>query len=120
MGKQPPNRQQVAAILASVAVLLGGGGGAGYYLHGGTANAAEATGPALPLERLSALEKWQAAKMALDERDRAEHAEWVRAIHEMNATNTSMRDAVVALTERMGALDARLRAVEVRPRLGPR
>lgn len=119
MGK-PSGRQQVAAVLGGVAVLLGGGGGAGYYLHSSTAKAAEAPPP---LERLAALEQWRAAETVLRERDREERIDLTRAIREANVTNAAVRDVVIALTERVGAMDARLKTVEyggVRPASGKR
>lgn len=131
MGKPAPTRQQVVAALSAVAVLLGGGGGAGYYLHGSTASAGE--GPrveAFPMERGAELEKWRAAQVALNERDRQEKAELVQALKDSSVTNGAVRDAVIALMERMGSfaqsqasMDARLRVVEaggVRPAGGKR
>lgn len=121
MGKPPTQRQQVAAILAGVAVLVGGGAGGGYAFHGSTAKAAASEAPSS--ERLAALEQWRAAETALRDRDREERAELTRAIRESSVTNGSVRDAVIALTERMGAFDARLRAVEsggIRPASGKR
>lgn len=125
VGKPPATRQQVAAILAGVAVLLGGGGGAGYVLHGTTAQAAPA-----PDERLQALWEWKAAETALRERDREERAALTGAIRDSNVTNGAVRDAVIALTERLGAverfgqgIDSRVRALEasgVRPAVGKR
>jgi hypothetical protein len=125
--KSPSQRQQIAAILAGVAVLLGGGAGGGYALRGSEAKASGAEPPSS--ERLAAVEQWKAAEIALRgelrERDREERAALTRAIQESNATNGAVRDAVIALTERVGALasmqaafDARLRAMEsggVRP-----
>jgi hypothetical protein len=108
MGKPPSQRQQIAAILAGVAVLVGGGGGAGYALHGTTAKASEGQST----DRIAALEQWRAARTALEDRDREDRLALTRALETQNATNVSLRDAVIALTERMGAMDARLRAVE--------
>lgn len=122
MGKQPPTRQQVAAVLGAVAVLLGGGTGAGYALHGSAATAAPAM-EAFPMERGTALEQWRAAEVALKERDRQERAEMVQALRDSAATNASLREAVVGLTERMTGFDRRLSAVEVggvRPASGKR
>lgn len=108
-GRRLSRPSGLIAALTGITMALGGGGGAGYYLHASTAHAVEAP---LPIERLAALETWRATKTALDERDRAEHAEWVAAIHEMNVTSSGLREAVVALTERMGSIDGRLRAIE--------
>lgn len=107
MGRQT-NRGQVAAIATAVLVLAGGGAGGGYYLHG-TANGD----------------------------DREEHTQFAQALRDCTATNQSLRDAVIMLTERLGAtrdevkgvrddvrgLDARVRALEssgIRPASGKR
>jgi hypothetical protein len=127
MGKPAPTAKQVASAVVAVAALLGSGTGAGYVLRESTASAA--TPP--PLDRLVAVEKWQATEMALRERDRAERAELLAAIRDSNATNGAVRDAVIALNERMGVYaaittvhDNRLRALEsggdVRPASGRR
>jgi len=100
----PSGRSIVGALVAAV-VALAGGGGAGYY-------ARSASGESAPLERVSALERWQAAKVATDAIEAQQRTDFVLAIRDMTATNASVRDAVIALTERMGAMDARLQAVE--------
>lgn len=115
----------LAAISAAIVVLGGGGAAGGYYLHGSTATAGAASPAveAFPMERGAALEQWRAAEMALKDRERQDRAEWVQAIRESNATNATLREAVVALTERMSAMDKRLTVVEagsVRPASGKR
>lgn len=113
MGRQP-TRGQVAGALTALAVVLGGGGGtAGYFLH-------EAKMPeAFPVDRLVALEQWRATRTAIDERDLAERARLTAAVESSVAINASLKEAVVALTERLGytretvsGLETRVRALE--------
>lgn len=101
MGR-PTGRGQVAGVAVAIVTLLGGGGGAGYYLHG-----------------------------ADGRRESEEHAQFAQALRDCTSTNQALRDAVVMLTERLGAtrddvkglrddvrgMDVRIRALEtgVRP-----
>ncbi|HEU4759457.1 MAG TPA: hypothetical protein VFT91_05685 [Dehalococcoidia bacterium] len=103
---------KLTGLVIGALVTLSGGGGAGYYLRGSPAGAAESPVERVSPERVSAIEKWQAAEIALRERDRSERAELVAAVHDLNITNSGVRDAVIALTERLGGHERRIQALE--------
>lgn len=112
MSRPSPTRQQVLAAISAAVVVLGGGGAAGgYYLREAP------VGEAFPMERGAALEKWQATRIALDERDRQERAALIQAIDDSRTTNAAVRDVVIALTERMGAMAEGQKSIEARVRV---
>ncbi|HET9554360.1 MAG TPA: hypothetical protein VFP50_15465 [Anaeromyxobacteraceae bacterium] len=109
-----PDPKLVGAIVAGVVVALGGGAG-GYLARGTPEKGAPVVEHVTP-ERVENLERWRAAREALDARDREERQQLVAAIQDLSKTNGSLRDAVLVVTERQGTVSGRQEAMEARLR----
>lgn len=105
--KTSPDPKWVGGLVGAVVLALGGGMGSGYALRG-TAGANQESRIVDPA-RVEALERWRAAREALEERDRTERADLTSAIRDSTATNAALREAVVSLNERVKALETRRR-----------
>lgn len=106
--KAGPDPKWVGGLVGAVVLALGGGMGGGYALRGseaGTHQESRSVDPA----RVEALERWRAAREALEERDRMAQADLTSAIRDSASTNAALREAVVSLTERVRALETRRR-----------
>ena len=98
----------IGSIVAAVVLALGGGA-SGYYARGPT----EQHAAAAAAERVERIEQWRAARDALDARDREERQQLVVAMQDLAKTNSSLRDAVLIVTERQGTMESRLHALEM-------
>lgn len=107
----PPERQLAGLILSGL-LAIGGGGTVGYYARGSSAVAAEAPVAHVDREQLEELRRWRAAQDVRDaQRDRVQ-ADLAAAIRDLTATTASVREVVVASTQRLGDIDTRLQRVE--------